>query len=193
MADEYYSDVNYNETFGADAGQNGQTGEALPVTAITGGEGNAIASVISAATQAIAPDYTAYQGTYGGAENQYEAITSGNGGVASSLGNNWLTETFGKAFSWYEGQKDQTKAAVTTLGFSMLKGVFGYADEKRKARSNEKLADAAMMRAQNEVDMTNRKFENASAIGKTNFGKQPTGLLFSNKLATRQARAGYGG
>jgi hypothetical protein len=120
-------------------------------------------------------------------------LAAESGGIASSLGSNWLSETFGKAMKWYEKQGDHTKAGINTMAGSFIKGLFSYNDEQRKIKALEKSSDATMLNAQTNASATERKFDNASAIGKTNFGAKPKGLIFSNKLAGRQARAGYGG
>lgn len=114
-------------------------------------------------------------------------------GIAPTLGSNWLGEMFGNAFKWYEKQGDMTKAGINTLAGSFIKGLFSYNDEQRKIKALEKSSDATMLNAQTNASATERKFDNASAIGKTNFGAQPQGLIFRNKLAPRQTRAGYGG
>lgn len=150
-----------------------------------------IGAMITAATAAIAPDYQGYMGNYGGAESASQSIIAG--GAASSLGSNWISETFDKALKWYDGQKDSTKGAITTLAGSFIKGLFSYNDEQRKIKALEKSSDATMLNAQTNASATERKFDNASAIGKTNFGAQPQGLIFRNKLAPRQTRAGYTG
>lgn len=120
-------------------------------------------------------------------------LAAESGGIASTLGSNWLSESFDKATKWFDGQKDSTKGAVTTLAGSFIKGLFSYNDEQRKLKALEKSSEANMMNAQTNASATAQKFSNASAIGKTNFGAQPQGLIFSNKLAPRQTRAGYGG
>lgn len=134
----------------------------------------------------------AFMGNYGGAENASEAITS-DGGVAKTLGDNWLSDGFDKAWKWFDGQKDTTKGAMTTLAGSFIKGLFSYNDEQRKIKALERSSEASMLNAQTNASATQQKFDNASAIGKTNFGAQPQGLIFSNKLAPRQSRAGYTG
>ena len=120
-------------------------------------------------------------------------LAAESGGIASTLGSNWLSESFDKATKWFDGQKDSTKGAVTTLAGSFIKGLFSYNDEQRKLKALEKSSEANMMNAQTNASTADRKFSNASAIGQTNFGAKPQGLIFRDKLAPRQTRAGYGG
>lgn len=149
-------------------------------------------ALVTSALFGSGADSGAYMGNFGGAENTSEAITSNNG-IAKTLGDNWLSESFDKATKWFDGQKDSTKGAITTLAGSFIKGLFSYNDEQRKIKALEKSSEANMLNAQTNAGATAQKFDNASAIGKTNFGAQPQGLIFRNKLAPRQARAGYGG
>lgn len=116
------------------------------------------------------------------------------GQAAAGLGGNWLSEGFGKAMGWFDGQKDFTKGAMVTLAGSFLKGLFSYGDEQRKMKSLEKSSEANMLRATTEANLAQQKMSNASSIGQTNFGAAPAGgLIYSNKLAERQKRAGgYG-
>lgn len=147
-----------------------------------------IVSMISSATAAIAPGYQQY-------DDQMRSVDTVNreSGIAPTLGSNWLTETFSGPVKWYESLSKEGKGAVTTLAGSFIKGLFSYNDEQRKLKALEKSSDATMLNAQTNASATERKFDNASAIGKTNFGAQPQGLIFRNKLAPRQTRAGYGG
>ena len=148
-------------------------------------------ALVTSALSGGGQDSGAYMGNFGGAENASEAITSDNG-IAKTLGSDWA-EGFTKAWKWFDGQKDSTKGAVTTLAGSFIKGLFSYNDEQRKLKALEKSSEANMMNAQTNASATAQKFSNAGAIGKTNFGAKPQGLIFRDKLAPRQTRAGYGG
>lgn len=121
-------------------------------------------------------------------------LAAESGGQPAGLGENWLTEGFGKAMGWFDGQKDSTKGAMVTLAGSFLKGLFSYSDEQRKMKAMEKSSEASMLRATTEANLSQQKMANASSIGQTNFGAAPAGgLIYSNKLAERQKRAGgYG-
>lgn len=136
-------------------------------------------------------------GSYGGISTPQfgtPTVMDGNPGATAGLGGNWLTDGFSKALGWFEGQKDQTKGAMVTLAGSFIKGLFSYGDEQRKLKSSEKIADASMLNATTLAEKTDKQFANASSIGNTNFGAKPAGgLIYSNKLAQRQTRAGYGG
>lgn len=132
-----------------------------------------------------------------GMANYADRYPAGNNpdesGVAKTLGSNWFAEMVGPAWKWYEKQGDMTKAGINTLAGSFIKGLFSYNDEQRKLKALEKSSEANMMNAQTNASTADRKFSNASAIGQTNFGAKPQGLIFRNKLAPRQTRAGYGG
>lgn len=121
-------------------------------------------------------------------------LAAESGGKPAGLGDNWLSEGFGKAMGWFDGQKDSTKGAMVTLAGSFLKGMFSYSDEQRKMKAMEKSSEANMLRATTEANLSQQKMQNASSIGQTNFGAVPAGgLIYSNKLAERQKRAGgYG-
>jgi Tfp pilus assembly major pilin PilA len=154
-----------------------------------------IGSLIASTTAEIAgPDYAAYTGNFGGADNVADSITSSNG-VSSTLGTNWLSDGFSKAMNWFDGQKDFTKGATVTLAGSFLKGFFSNdaKNTKAKLKIDQQIADASTLKAQTDASATQQKFANASSIGQTNFGAPPAGgLIYSNKLAGRQIRAGYG-
>lgn len=149
-----------------------------------------IGTLISSTTAAIAPGYQQYDDQM----RSVDTVARESGGVAPSLGSNWISEMFGNALKWYEKQGDMTKGGINTMAGSFIKGLFSYNDEQRKIKALEKSSEANMMNAQTNASTADRKFSNASAIGQTNFGAaQPQGLIFRNKLAPRQTRAGYGG
>ncbi len=126
-----------------------------------------------------------FMGNFGGAESAGEAITAQAPKEDEGMVN--------RLFGWFDKKNDRTQGAIVTLAGSFIKGMFSYSDEQRKVKALEKQADASMLNAQNNVDVQNTKFANASSIGKTNFGAAPKGLIYSNKLAERQRRSGYGG
>lgn len=142
-----------------------------------------IGQIVMSATAAIAPNYQQYDDQM----RSVETTAREAGGVAPTLGSNWITETLSGAAKWYEKQDLQTKGTLLSLAGSFVKGMFGYKNEERKLKSSEKIADAAMLNAQTNADATAKKFTNASSIGGTNFGAQPL-LSYSDKLAQRQAR-----
>lgn len=175
----------------------------VPFMGNADGSGGAdwLQSAISATTAALAPGYqpskSGYVEAFGGASNESDAITAG--GVATAAGNP-LTEGFKSAWDWFNGQKDSTKGAITTLAGSFLAGVMGYSTAQRKIASDERMSEASMLNAQtnaarqtNDAAVQQTKFDNASSIGTTNFGAKPQGLIFRNKLAGRQTRTGYTG
>lgn len=150
-----------------------------------------IGAIVMSATAAIAPDYQAADAMAGIGAREYGMVGAPVGGVAPTLGSNWITETLGGAAKWYEKQDKETKGTLLSLAGSFIKGAFSHKNEERKLKSSEKIADAAMLNAQTNADSTNKKFDNASAIGKTTFGA-PTGLMtYSDKLAPRRARNQY--
>lgn len=100
-----------------------------------------------------------------------------------------------RLFGWFDKQDKTTKGAMTTLAGSFLKGAFSYKDEQRKLKALEKSGEASMLNAQTNasaLESKNTQLAN-SQLSRTSFGAKPGGLMYSNKLAGRQARAGYGG
>lgn len=176
---DYTAEMQAEQTYGFD-------GYSQPQPAGNNPDEYDIGQIVMSATAAIAPDYQAYMGNYGGAENASDGIMSGNS-VAPALGSNWITETLSSVAKWYEKQDKETKGTLLSLAGSFVKGAFGYENEERKLKSSEKEADATMLTAQTNADATNKKFANASAIGGTNFGAKPL-MAYSNKLAQRQER-----
>lgn len=153
-----------------------------------------LGTLIATTTADIAgPGYADIYGT--SAPGAGLAAESPGTGVASGLGTNWLSEGFSKAMGWFDGQKDFTKGATVTLAGSFLKGFFSNdaKNTKEKLKIDQQIADASTLKAQTDASVTQQKFANASSIGQTNFGAPPAGgLMYSNKLAGRQTRAGYG-
>lgn len=133
---------------------------------------------------------------YGTADNPFYTYIGGPSGTDVGLtgAGQTLATGLGNAWTWFNGQKDQTKSSMIALGGSFLQGFFSKDSKERAIKAQEKMADAAMLRAQSESSTQEKKFANASAIGKTNFGApNPKGLIYSNKLVERQKRAGYTG
>lgn len=138
------------------------------------------------ASAATAPDVSAM----GFGDEQMRSVAS-----AAAEAKDQPVSMVDRLFGWFDKQDKATKGAMTTLAGSFLKGAFGYKDSQRALRSAERSSEASMLNAQTNasaLESKNAQLAN-SQLSRTSFGAKPGGLIYSNKLAGRQARAGYGG
>ena len=141
------------------------------------------------------PDYDSYDVGSNMVENamfrtptdaaQGETLQGGAapGGLDDNKGKDWI-----KGMLDYAQTPQGTTAAIATIG-AFAKGFFGQAAEKKKADAQAKYADATALNAQSADEKWRKQMENASSIGKTNFGIMQT-PKYKDLSAERRARNG---
>ena len=132
-------------------------------------------------------------GLAGDATSKYIDLQNSKGekvAAAGDGGSDGFASKYLKSLKDYIFSEDGQKLALTTIA-----GGIGSINREKNARKTlaiaQQNADTNRLSVQNTVDNEKRRFNNASAIGQTNFGSAtPTGLIYKNILAERRARNG---